>query len=411
MNVNDAASRNVRVAAIGGTCAPGFEDVRVEFERNFAERDELGAACAVVRRGALVVDLWGGVRDAASGAPWQADTMVPVMSTTKGMSSLAVALAHSRGLLDYDAPVVAYWPEFGQHGKEHVTVRQLLGYQAGLCAIDAPLDLDTIADPDRMAAILAAQPPAWPPGTHQGYHAFSHGWYQSELIRRVDPKRRTLGRFFHDELAAPLGLDFYIGLPADVPRARIAVLAAYKPWQLLLNMHKAPWRYVLSFLNPRSLTYRTFFNPPGFGDIGTYNDPRVQAIEVPAASGIGSPRAMARAYGEFAAGGPTLGLSPRTLEALSAPPVLPSRGTFDQVIRIPDIHWSLGFARPSPIIQFGATARSFGDAGGGGSFAFADPVAQVGFAYAPNRTDLYLHSDPREKALRDATYRCLARMS
>jgi len=393
-----------------GTTAAGFEEVRVEFERNFRDRKEIGAACAVYHRGELVVDLWGGARDPETGEPWQADTMVPVMSTTKGMSSLAIALAHSRGLLDYEERVATYWPEFAQEGKQDVTVRQLLSYQAGLCAIDEPLDLETIADPDRMAAVLARQKPAWPPGTRQGYHAFTHGWYQSELLRRVDPQRRTIGRFFHEELARPLGLDFYIGLPADIPRTRIARLAPFRPWQLLFGLHKTPWRYVVNFLNPFSLTYRTFFNPRGFGDISTYNDPRVQAIEVPAASGIGSPRGMAKAYGEFAAGGPTLGLKPATLAALAAPAQLPSEGTFDQVIHIPEIHWSLGFVKPSSIIQFGLSGQSFGDAGGGGSFAFADPVAQVGFAYAPNRTDLYLHSDPREKALRDATYRCLARL-
>ena len=395
---------------IQGTVAPGFEAVRKVFERNFREGKELGAACAVYYKGELAVDLWGGIRDIATQAPWEADTMVPVMSTTKGFSSMAVALAHSRGLIDYDEKVATYWPEFAQNGKEMVTVRQLLGYQAGLCAIDEPLDLAKIADPDFMAAALAKQKPAWQPGTKQGYHAFSHGWYQSELVRRVDPKHRTIGKFFHEEIAQPLGVDFYIGLPAEIPRSRIAAIKPYKPWQLLLNLHKAPWGYVKNFLNKKSLTYRTFFNPPGFGDISTYNDSRVQAIEVPAASGIGSPRGMARAYSEFATGGRVLGLKPETLAELAAPGTRPSEGTYDQVVHIEDIYWSLGFAKPSPIIQFGPTGQSFGDAGGGGSFAFADPVSQVGFAYAPNRTDLYLHSDPREKSLRDATYRCIAQL-
>src|SRR5687768_18235310 len=185
--------------AVQGTVAPGFEAVRTEFERNFRERKELGAACAVYYKGELVVDLWGGIRNIATGEPWEADTMVPVMSTTKGFSSMAVALAHSRGLLDYDEKVATYWPEFAQNGKENVTVRQLLGYQAGLCALDEPLTLEKLADPDFMAGVLAKQKPLWEPGTKQGYHAFSHGWYQSELIRRVDPKHRTVGKFFHEE--------------------------------------------------------------------------------------------------------------------------------------------------------------------------------------------------------------------
>src|SRR5262249_20926038 len=152
----------------------------------------LGAACAVCHRGRLVVDLWGGVRDLATGAPWEEDTMVPVMSATKGMSSLAVALAHSRGLLDYDEPVATYWPEFAQNGKKDVTVRQLLGYQAGLCALDERLDLEKIADFDALATVLARQKPAWEPGKKHGYHALTHGWYQGELLRRVDPAHRTL---------------------------------------------------------------------------------------------------------------------------------------------------------------------------------------------------------------------------
>jgi len=395
---------------VQGMVAPGFEAVRAAFERNFREGKELGAACAVYYRGELVVDLWGGVRDIATQAPWEADTMVPVMSTTKGFSSMAVALAHSRGLIDYDERVATYWPEFAQNGKANVTVRQLLGYQAGLCAIDEPLDLAKIADPDFMAGVLARQKPAWEPGTKQGYHTFSHGWYQSELIRRVDPKHRTIGKFFHEEIAQPLGVDFYIGLPPEIPRSRIAAIKPFKIWHRLLSLHKAPWGFVKNFMNKNTLTYRTFFNPPGFGDLGTYNDSRVQAIEVSAASGVGSPRGMAKAYSEFATGGSILGLTPKTLAELAAPGTRPSEGTYDQVMHIEDIYWSLGFCKPSPIIQFGPTGQSFGDTGGGGSFAFADPVSQVGFAYAPNRTDMYVHSDPREKSLRDATYGCIAQL-
>jgi CubicO group peptidase (beta-lactamase class C family) len=395
---------------IHGTTAPGFEAVRTEFVRNFSKRGELGAACAVYYKGELVVDLWGGLRDLATREPWEADTIVPVMSTTKGFSSMTVALAHSRGLLDYDETVAAYWPEFAQNGKANVTVRQLLGYQAGLCVIDEPLDLEKIADPDFMAKVLARQKPAWEPGTKQGYHAFTHGWYQNELIRRVDPRHRTVGKFFQEEIAQPLGVDFYIGLPPEIPRSRVAVMKTFKPWERLLSIHKAPWGFVKNFMDQKTLTYKTFFNPPGFGDISTYNDPLVQAIEVPAASGLGSPRGMAKAYGEFATGGRRLGLRPETLAELSAPGTRPSGGTYDQVMHIENLYWSLGFCKPSPEIQFGSTDQSFGDAGGGGSFAFADPVSQVGFAYAPNRTDMYVHSDPREKSLRDATYRCIAQL-
>jgi CubicO group peptidase (beta-lactamase class C family) len=186
---------------VQGSVAPGFEPVAHAFERNFQLGHERGAACAVSIGGELVVDLWGGER--APGRPWEQDTMVNVCSTTKGGSSIAVAHAHSRGLLDYDLPVASYWPQFAEQGKEQITVRQLLSHQAGLCAIDAPMDLALLADPDRVAQAIAAQRPAWTPGELHGYHGIFLGWYESELLRRVDPQQRTIGRYFADKIAAP----------------------------------------------------------------------------------------------------------------------------------------------------------------------------------------------------------------
>jgi CubicO group peptidase (beta-lactamase class C family) len=179
---------------IGGVVAPGFEPVRAEFEANFSRRGELGAACAAYHRGALIVDLWGGYRDFSRGERWEEDTLVLVYSTSKGLAAITVAMAHSRGWLDFDAPVALYWPEFAQNGKERVTVRQLLAHQAGLCAIDERLTADRLGDLDGLAEVLARQRPAWEPGTRQGYHALSLGWYEGELIRRVDPQHRSLGR-------------------------------------------------------------------------------------------------------------------------------------------------------------------------------------------------------------------------
>ncbi len=195
---------------VNGEVASGFEEVREEFERNFAERGELGAACAVYHQGEKVVDLWGGYRDVRRRKPWEEDTLVLVYSTTKGLSGMAMAVAHSRGLLDHDERVATYWPEFAQNGKENVTVRQLLSHQAGLSAMDRPLELETIADRDALAAAIARQRPAWEPGTRHGYHGISLGWYEGELIRRVDPERRSIGEFFRDEIAGPLDLEFYI---------------------------------------------------------------------------------------------------------------------------------------------------------------------------------------------------------
>jgi len=393
---------------IHGDVAAGFEEVQQEFVRNFSERGELGAACAVYHKGEKVVDLWGGIRDHKTNAPWEEDTMVVVFSTTKGLSSMAVAHAHSRSLFDYDATVASYWPEFAENGKENITVRQLLSHQAGLCAIDEPLDLEKLSDPDIVAMAIAKQKPAWDPGSKQGYHGISLGWYESELIRRVDPQKRTIGQYFHDEIAIPLDIQFYIGLPNDIPRSRIATIKGWQQWQLIFNLNKMPWPFVKGFLNPRSITARTFANPKVLGVINRYNDPQMQSIELPASNGIGEVRSIAKAYSEFALGGPTLNLSQDTLVALHQPASPPSGGLTDEVLGI-TTSYSLGYWKPFPDFQFGSSNNAFGTPGAGGSFAFADPDLQMGFAYAMNKSGFYLWDDPREVALREATYRCLAR--
>ncbi|MGO8946361.1 MAG: serine hydrolase domain-containing protein [Ktedonobacterales bacterium] len=392
---------------IHGTVASGFEPVREEFQRNFAQRGELGAACAVYYRGEKVVDLWGGIRNNVTGEPWEEDTLVLVFSSTKGMSSMGVAVAHSRGLFSYDERVATYWPEFAQAGKEQVTVRQLLSHQAGVCAIDEPLDIEQLADPDQVARAIAKQKPAWEPGTRHGYHAISLGWYESELIRRVDPKHRTIGQFFQDEVARPLQVEFYIGLPEDIPQARIARIAPYPRWQLLFNMNKMPRPFVLAFMNPRSITARSFDNPKLLGQGASYNDPRVQRLELPASNGIGQVRDMAKAYGEFATGGQRLGLREETFNAMKQPAAPPRDGLLDMVLRVETI-FSLGYAKPFPAFRFGLGEEAFGTPGAGGSFCFADPAAQIGFAYGMNKMGFYLWDDPREKSLRDAVYRCIA---
>jgi CubicO group peptidase (beta-lactamase class C family) len=391
---------------VQGHVAPGFEEVREEFARNFRERRELGAACAAYHRGEKVVDLWGGVRHAPSGAPWEEDTLVLVYSTSKGMAATAIALAHSRGLVDYDELVATYWPEFAQNGKQDVTVRQLLGHEAGLCALDERVSSRNLGDFAELDRILAAQPPAWRPGTRHGYHALSIGWYESALMRRIDPEGRSLGRFFAEEIAAPLDLEFYFGLPDSVSRERTARIQSPKPGTLARELRRMPPKMAIGFLDPRSLTARTFANPK-FRSAATLDSSRYRALEIPAGGGIGQVRSLAKAYSDLATGGHAIGLSPETLEEIMAPARIPSGGAEDLVLRVPAM-FSLGFMKPPPDAPFGTTWTSFGHPGAGGSFAFADPDAEISFAYAMNRMGLYLIDDPREKALRDAVYRCVA---
>jgi CubicO group peptidase (beta-lactamase class C family)/hypothetical membrane protein len=388
---------------IDGMVAPGFEEVRAEFERNFAERGEVGAAVAVYWRGEKVVDLWGGRRAPQGDAPWERDTMVVVMSCTKGLAAMTLAVANARGWLDYDAPVARYWPEFAQNGKSTITVRQLLGHEAGLVLLDEELTIERMRDLDDVARLLARQTPAWPPGTRHGYHTMSLGLYMQELIRHVDPLRRTLGRFFREEIAEPLGAEFYIGLPDYVPDRRLATVEKLSLGRALLGLRKTPPAMIRKLLQPGSVLRRSFLIPNL-----DWNDRRTLRVELPAGSGVGTARAIARAYSVFAEGGAELGITAETFARVTAP--LDVARSEDEVLGVPS-YFSLGFLRPGPEFSFGSSARAFGAPGAGGSFAFADPDARLGYAYVMNRLDFYLADDPREKALRDAVYAAMARLT
>jgi CubicO group peptidase (beta-lactamase class C family) len=392
------------VSGIDGGVDEGYGKVADAFRRNFSDGKEIGGAVAVYRDGRKVVDLWGGYRNERTQSPWQRDSIVNVFSTTKGVASLAVAVAASRGLLDYDAKVVDYWPEFGQAGKDAITVRQLLSHQAGLAAIEPPLTLADIADPEQLGARIAGQAPAWAPGTRNGYHAATLGWYQSELTRRVDPLGRTLGRFFAEEVATPLGLDFHIGLPASVDRDRVARLVPISKAAMMLHLHTMPPTFAASLFNPRSLPSRAFLVAVGVNEAGAFNRDDVRVVEMPSVNGTGDAASIANLYGSAATGDPALGLSRTIRDALEAEAVPPTGRARDKVIHI-DTSFSLGFGKPMPTYVFGSTDKAFGWNGLGGSFGFADPDTGVGFGYVLNKLGYHAHSDPRELALRQALFR------
>lgn len=386
---------------IQGQVSPGFETVRDAFTENFTRRHELGGACCVYHRGEKVVDLWGGVRNRATGEPWDEDTMVIVYSTTKGLAAMTLAVAHSRGWLDYEERVAAYWPEFAQQGKEAVTVRQLLAHQAGLFALDQEVNRAVVADLDRLAMVLARQKPAWAPGTRQAYHAITLGYYESELLRRVDPRHRSLGRFFQDEIATPLGLDFYIRLPESVPDSRLATIT--RPG-LIEMVRGFGLRFSLEAFNRRSNITRALR-----GSELPHDERRIYArdFEVPSGGGVGTARAIARAYGVFATGGGELALSPKTLGLLAAPAIPAAHSFHDECMKA-EARFSLGFMKPGPGWPFGSDS-AFGFPGSGGSLGFADPEAGIGYAYVTNRMGTTLTGDPREVALRHAVYAALPR--
>lgn len=383
--------------SIEGHVSAGFDAVRDAFAENFSRRHELGGACCVYHRGEKVVDLWGGVRNKSTGEPWQEGTMVLVHSTTKGLAAMTLALAHSRGWLDYEQRVCSYWPEFAQHGKETITVRQLLAHQAGLFAFDEPVDRSVVADPDRLAVVLARQKPAWEPGTRQAYHAITLGYYESELPRRVDPHHRSLGQFFQDEIATPLGLHFYIRLPESIPNSRLATMA--RP-SLLAMLRGFGIRFSLVAFNRRSNITRALM-----GSEFPHDEQRIYArnFEVPSGGGVGTARAIAHAYSVFAIGGQELQLRPQTLQLLSAPAIAPTHGFYDECMMGDGVQFSLGFMKHGPVWSFGSEG-SFGSPGSGGSLGFADPKTGIGYAYVTNQMGTALTGDPRDLALRGALY-------
>ncbi len=398
--------RDVALQRIEGQLTRGFEGVREAFAANFTERGELGGACCAYDCGEKVVDLWGGIRNKQTGEPWEQNTMVVVHSATKGLAAMTLALAHSRGWLDYDERVCAYWPEFAQQGKERITVRQLLAHQAGLFAINEPVDRSVVADLDRLAIVLARQKPVWEPGTRQAYHGLTLGFYEGELLRRIDPQHRSLGQFFQDEIASPLGLDLYLRLPETIPNSRLATIAPPGRMKMILGF---PLRFTLEAMNPRSNIYRALAINPG---TGVYLDQqRVYArnLEVPSGNAIGTARAIACAYSVFASGGRELGLRKETLDLLAAPAIPPTRGFHDECLKA-DVQFSLGFMKPSAVWPFGSPS-SFGSPGSGGALGFADPSTGVGYGYVTSQMGTTLTGDPRDVALRDALYSALLRVS
>jgi CubicO group peptidase (beta-lactamase class C family) len=320
------------------------------------------------------------------------------------VAALVVASLRSKGLLDWDETVAHYWPEFAAAGKQDITLRQLFAHEAGLAVLDTKLSAAALLDFDGLAVALAGQRPAWAPGTSRGYHAISLGLYQNELVRRIDPAHRTIGSIFAAEFAAPLGLSFYIGLPADVDLDDVAVLGRLSRPAALRQLPGVPWPLVRQLANRRSPSSLSLSNP-ALAKPEHFTQRRVLTPELPSSNGVGTPRSIAALYGAAATGAPTLPIDAATLAELAAPVTAAVRT--DVLLRAKRAY-ALGFSRPVPEHWFGSPGgRSFGTPGLGGSFGFADPDARVGYAYAPNRLGIRLSNDPREVLVRRAVYTCL----
>jgi CubicO group peptidase (beta-lactamase class C family) len=379
-------------ADIGGWVEAPFEPVLDAFAENFDTRNEVGAAVCVYVDGVPVVDLWGGLADATTGRPWSPDTVVLVYSSTKGVTSVCANLLIERGVLDPAATVASSWPEFAAGGKADVTVAQLLSHQAGLPLVQGDFTLDEALAWDPMVRALAAQTPIWEPGTKHGYHMRTFGWLVGELIRRADG--RSPGSFFRDEIAQPLGLDFWIGLPEDVePRVARLVLPKHDLGALLKQ------------LGGELLLAEVFSNPADlFGYNDMWNTRALHAAELPSSNGIGDARSLARLYASCV--GDVDGVRTLSPATVAAATVEQACGK-DAVLMI-DTCFGLGFMLGN---SFGAANRrsAFGHAGAGGSLAFADPDAGVGFGYVMNDLRFDPEGDPRSEELVRAVYACLDR--
>ncbi|MEV6805585.1 serine hydrolase domain-containing protein [Streptomyces sp. NPDC051132] len=379
---------------IHGHCAPRFAAVREAFEENFRERGELGAAVAVTVAGETVVDLWGGWADAARTRPWERDTVVNVWSTTKGPVALCAHLLADRGLLDLDAPVAAYWPEFAAAGKEKVLVRHLLSHRAGLSGFREPHTLEELYDWELTTARLAAMAPWWKPGTRSGYHPLTYGFLVGEVVRRVSGLRP--GAFLEREVTGPLGVDFTIGLPArDHGRAADLV---HRPAGSSAEREAA-----LGLLPP---AVRAALSNPAVG-AAQANSAGWRSAEIPAAGGHGTARAVAALYGVFAGRGAHGGR--RLLSPKAAERVREGQGRCrDLVLGVGlegETEAGLGVWLSGPQGSYGPNPRAFGHDGFGGSCGLADPEAGVSLGYVMNRMGSRIADDPRKSALVDALYR------
>jgi CubicO group peptidase (beta-lactamase class C family) len=391
----------VQSLAVNGVCDPGFEPVRAEFERNFAERGEVGASVAVTLAGRTVVDLWGGVAEPASGRPWTEDTVAVVWSSTKGATALCAHILADRGELELDAPVARYWPEFAAAGKDQVTVRLLLAHQAGLAALRSPLPPGAFYDWELMTAALAAEAPFWAPGTRHGYHGLTFGYLVGEVVRRVSGK--SLGRFFKDEVAAPLGIDFHIGLP-ESEEARVApIIPAPAPDPAnLSDFEKA------IFSDPTSPTFLMVMNTGGYMNPGECDCRTAHAAEIPSAGGVANGRALAGMYAPLALGGGNL-ISEDAVRRMGQV----YSAALDAVLMLPS-RFALGFVKavdnrwiPAENASFILSEEAFGHPGAGGSIGFADPKARMSFGYVMNKQGSGVGLNPRAQSLIDATYRSL----
>lgn len=389
---------SARSGTCGGVVAPGFQRVADMFATNFSAKGEQGASVCVYYAGHVVVDLLGGMADAAAGRAWKRDTVSLVFSATKAATALCIHLLADRGGVDVDRPVAAYWPEFAENGKASTTIRMVLDHTAGLPALREELKADCLTDHAYMTRMISRATPEWEPGSRTAYHPLIGGFILAEIVRRVDG--RSLGRFFAEEIARPLGLDFWIGLPED-EEARVAPMISYRPPREAL-----PTRFSRAVREAGTLQNLFFFNHGDWQARGM-NTRGGRAAEIGAAGGITNASSLARFYAALVPDGP-LGLSEATLAEFSQA----SSATHMDGMLLQPTRFGPGFMlrMDNRVNDRGDSLiigpRAFGHVGAGGSVGFYDPDAQLAFAYTMNRMGPGFLVNERGQALIDAAYDC-----
>ena len=384
------------MSQVYGEVAPGFERVKDAFAANFEINDEVGAACSVYHRGKKVVDLWGGVADEQSSRPWAEDSIVLVASSTKGATAICANLLAQRGELDVDAPVAQYWPEFAAAGKQDIPVRWLLTHQVGIPVLDKPLTIEEFLAWEPPIEALASQIPKWEPGTAHSYHALTYGWLVGEVVRRISGK--SLGTFFAEEVAGPLGLDFWIGLP-ESEESRVSPMINIDLADPDIQVKGERAREMLeAATTPKSYLTQEQTTTPLEMDTRAFH-----AAEIPAGNGITDARSMARMYASLIGDGVdgVRLFTDETVKRVSTEQVNDS----DEVMGIKS-RFGLGFylyVEGSNMVQDGV----FGHGGAGGSIGFADPKADIGFGYVMNSMQMVGDDDPRTVSLAQAVHASL----
>ncbi|XP_006819920.1 beta-lactamase domain-containing protein 2-like [Saccoglossus kowalevskii] len=398
---------------VDGHVDSGFEEVFREFRRCHEQNLDVGSAVAVYYKGKKVVDLWGGYADYEAEEPWQQNTMTMVFSATKGVAALCVAVAVDRGYLDYDQKVSHYWPDFAQNGKENITVRQVVCHEAGIPMTAEPLTFSMLEDQHALGETLASSKLLWEPGTKHGYHSVAYGLLLSQLIQRSDPKHRTIGEFFREEISKPYGIDFHIGLPKK-EHYRVARILVPSPFTLTLHLlqmltSSRSYKFAMAMFNPRTLTSKVLRSTNHIVSLPKMNSLKFRSLEIPSLNGIGTASGLAKLYGIVANSG-TLGktlLSEDTIELFTSK-CTPVR--MDQIIML-QTQWCLGLHPHFDTIPQLNLKGVYGHNGYGGQGTFFDKANNLSFAYVTTKLSAYgMGEDPRYVAMVTAIYSSIEKL-